>query len=70
MSVAEIKAEMAKLPPGEIVHLAVYARHLARRNEPGYAASLDAERNEMEKGDRIPGTELRRLVGELDRAGL
>ena len=70
MSVAEIKAEMAKLPRGEMVQLAAYARHLARRNEPGYSARLDAERVEMEKGDRISGAELRRLVGELDGAGL
>jgi hypothetical protein len=70
MSVAEIKAEMAKLPPGEMVHLATFARHLARRNEPGYAAGLDAERDQLEKGDRIAGAELRRLAGELDRAGL
>lgn len=70
MSVAEIKAEMAKLTPGEMVHLAAYARHLARRNEPGYAAALDAERDLFEKGDRIAGAELRRLAGELDRAGL
>lgn len=70
MSVAEIKAEMAKLPPAEIVHLAAYARHLAQRNEPGYAARLDAEAEALEKGDRIAGAEVRRLAGELDRAGL
>ncbi|MBI2512353.1 MAG: hypothetical protein HYV96_10255 [Opitutae bacterium] len=70
MSVAEIKAEMAKLPPAEIVHLAAYARHLARRSEPEYAARLDAEADALEKGDRIPGAEIRRLAGELDRAGL
>lgn len=70
MSVAEIKAEMAKLPPAEIVHLAAYARHLARRSEPEYAARLDAEAEALERGDRISGTEVRRLAGELDRAGL
>jgi hypothetical protein len=70
MSVTEIKAEMAKLPPAEMVQLAAYARHLARRNEPGYTAGLDAERDQLEKGDRIAGAELRRLAGELDRAGL
>lgn len=70
MSVAEIKSEMAKLAPGEIMHLAAYARHLARRNEPGYAAGLDIERDQLEQGDRIAGAELRRLAGELDSAGL
>lgn len=70
MSVAEIKSEMAKLPPGEMVHLAAYARHLARRTEPGYTAALDAECDQLEKGDRIAGTELRRIAAELDRAGL
>lgn len=70
MSVAEIKAEMTKLPAGEMVHLAAYAWHLARRHEPGYAADLDAEHDRLEKGDRIAGAELRRLAGELDRAGL
>ena len=70
MSVAEIKAEMAKLPPAEIIHLAAFARHLARRNEASYAAGLDAEHEQLEKGDRIPRAELRRLAGELDRAGL
>lgn len=70
MSVAEIKAEMIKLSPGEMVHLSAYARHLARRNEPSYLVALDAERDQMEKGDRIEGAELRRLAGELDRAGL
>ena len=70
MSVAEIKSEMAKLAPGDIAHLAAYARHLARRNEPGYAADLDARREQMEAGDRIAGSELRRLADELDRAGL
>jgi len=68
MSVAEIKAEMAQLAPDEIMHLAAYARHLARRNEPSDAAELDAERDRLEKGERIAGTELRRLAGELDRA--
>jgi len=68
MSVAEIKSEMAKLAPGEIMHLAAHARHLARRNEPGYAAELDAEGDRPEKGDRIAGAELRRLAGVLDRA--
>ncbi|HYD84507.1 MAG TPA: hypothetical protein VEA63_10650 [Opitutus sp.] len=70
MSVAEIKAEMAKLPPAEMVHLAAYAQHLARRNEPGYAAGLDVERDQFEKGDRIAGAEIRRLAAELDHAGL
>jgi len=70
MSVAEIKSEMAKLEPGEIVHLAAYARHLARRNEAGHAAELDTQRDQLEAGDRIAGAELRRLAGELDRAGL
>lgn len=70
MSVAEIKSEMAKLAPGEIVHLAAYARHLARRNEPSYAAELDAARDQMGQGDRIAGAELRRLASEFDRAGL
>ena len=69
MSVAEIKAEMAQLAPGEIVHLAAYARHLARRNEPGYASDLDAQSDQMKQGDRIAGTALRRLAGELDHAG-
>lgn len=70
MSVAEIKSEMAKLAPGEIVHLAAFAQHLARRSAPGYAASLEVERDGMENGDRIAGAEVRRLAGELDRAGL
>lgn len=70
MTVAEIKAEMAKLPPAERVHLAAYARHLARRNEPGYASGLDAERDQLEQGDRIAGAELRWLAGELDRVTL
>lgn len=68
MSAAEIKSEMAKLAPDEIMHLAAYARHLAPRNEPGYAAELDAEGDRLEKGERIAGAELRRLAGELDRA--
>ncbi len=70
MSVAELKAEMAKLPPGDMVHLAAYARHLARRSDPSYTAGLDAERDQLEKGDRIAGAEVRRLAEELDRAGL
>jgi hypothetical protein len=70
MSVAEIKAEMAKLPPAEIVHLAAFARHLARRSEASYAAALDTERTQLEQGDRISGAEIRRLSGELDQAGL
>ncbi len=70
MSVAEIKAEMAKLPPADIVQLAAYARHLVRRSEPEYAACLDAEAEALEKGDRISGAEVRLLAGELDRAGL
>ena len=70
MTVAEIKAEMAKLPPAERVHLMAYARHLPRRNEPGYASGLDAERDQLEQGDRIAGAELRWLAGELDRVTL
>ncbi len=70
MSVAEIKAEMAKLPPAEIVHLAAFARHLARRSEASYAAALDAERAQLEQGDRITGADLRRLSSEMDQAGL
>ncbi|CAM9323986.1 unnamed protein product [Phaeothamnion confervicola] len=61
---------MAKLPPPRSPHLAAFARHLARRNEPGYGAGLDAERDQMEKGDRIAGAEIRRLADELDGAGV
>lgn len=70
LSVAEIKAEMKKLPKGEIVFLAAYAKHLARQDEPGYGTGLDGDFQAMENGDKVSGTELRRLLGELDKAGL
>jgi len=61
---------MAKLAPRAMVPLAAYARHLARRSEPGYATSLDAERGQFERATELPALSFVGWPGEYDRAGL
>jgi hypothetical protein len=70
MSIAEIKAEARRLPAEEVQHLAAYFHHLSRRNEPGYAGSLDAAAHAVEGGDKISLAEVKRLEAGLGQAGL
>jgi hypothetical protein len=69
MSVAEIKAEMAKMPREEVLQLAAFATHLAHRQEPGYHAGLDAAFEAMERGDKVTSQEFRRMLAEQRKTG-
>lgn len=70
MSVAELKRQAKKLGQAETLHLAAYLKHLARRKDPVYLASLDATWNAMEAGDRISLTEFKKISAQLRKSGV
>ena len=70
MSIAEIKKEASELNADEVIHLAAWFHHLARRNDAVYIRSLDDSFAAMDAGDRLSLQDYRRLADELDKSGL
>ena len=70
MSVAELKRQAKKLGPADTLHLAAYLKHLARRKDPAYLASLDTTWNAMEAGDKISLAEFRKINARLKKSGV
>jgi len=70
MSLAEIKKEADNLSSDEVIYLAAWFHHQARRRDPSYLSALDAAWDEMEAGDRISLSEYRRLPDNLTQSGL
>ena len=69
MSLAELKSELERLPTVDKTYLAAYLKHLARREESGYLASLDATWQVMESGEKVPLTQALKLSRELGQSG-
>ena len=70
MSVAEFKRQAEKLKPAETLHLAAYLKHLARRRDSSYLASLDATWRATEAGDRISLAEFKKITAQLRKSGV
>ena len=70
MSVAELKRQAKKLGPAETLHLAAYLKHLARRKDPKYLASLDVTWSAMEAGDRITLADFKKISTQLRKSGV
>ncbi len=70
MSVTELKRQARKLGPAETLHLAAYLKHLARRKDPGYLASLDATWAAMDAGDKVSLAEFKKISGQLRKSGV
>lgn len=69
MSLAELKSELERLPVADKSYLAAYLKHLSRREEPGYRASLDATWQVMESGEKVPLSHALKLSRELGQTG-
>lgn len=69
MSLAELKSELERLPTAEKTYLAAYLKHLARREETGYHASLDETWQVMESGDKVPLSQALKLSRDLGQSG-
>lgn len=70
MSIAEIKEEAVRLGGNDVVHLAAWFHHLARRKEAAYLQSLDDVFDGMDTGNRVSLEEYKRLSHEMDQSGL
>lgn len=70
MSVAELKRQANKLRPAETLHLAAYLKHLARRKDGVYLASLDATCAAMQAGERITLAEFKKISSQLRKSGV
>ena len=70
MSITEIKKEAARLGDDDVIHLAAWFHHLARRKDPAYLKSLDDALGAADKSDRMSLSDYRRLSHELDQSGL
>lgn len=70
MSLTEIKEEADKLSPEEVIYLAAWFRHQARRRDPSYLAGLDAAWDAMESGDSVSLEDYKRLSEDLNKSGL
>lgn len=70
MSLAEIKSELERLPAVEKSYLAAYLKHLARRQDAGYTAGLDATWQRMESGEKVPLAQALHLSSELGKSGV
>ena len=69
MSLAELKSELERLPAAEKNYLAAYLKHLARRQEAGYPASLDHTWQTMEAGEKVPLERVLQMSLELGKSG-
>lgn len=70
MSVTEIKKEAAHLGSDDVIHLAAWFHHLARRKDPAYLKSLDDSFEAVDAGDRMSLKDYRRLSQDLHQSGL
>ena len=66
MSLAEIKEEVAKMNTDEVLYLAAYLHHIARRKSAAYLEGLDASMRAMDEGDRVPLATYREIATRLD----
>ncbi len=70
MSVAELKRQAKKLGPADTQHLAAYLKHLARRKDPAYLASLDTTWEAMAAGEKNSLMEFKKINAQLRKSGV
>lgn len=70
MSITDIKKEATQLGSEEVIHLAAWFHHLARRKEPAYLKSLDDAFEAIDSGDRMSLDAYKKLSLELQQSGL
>lgn len=68
MSLAEIKEEVAKMSTDDVLYLAAYLQHMARRKSSAYLEGLDASVRAMEAGDCVPLATYREIAARLDNS--
>ena len=70
MSIAEIKKEASSLGNEDVIHLAAWFHHLARRKDTAYLKSLDDSFEAINMGDRLTLGAYKKLSQELNQSGL
>jgi len=70
MSITEIKREASSLGDEDLIHLAAWFHHLARRKNPAYLKSLDNTFDAIDSGDRMSLEAYQKLSQELNRSGV
>lgn len=70
MSIAEIKKEATQLGSDEVIHLAAWFHHLARRKDLAYLKSLDDTFDAIDAGDKMSLDAYRKLSQGLQKSGL
>lgn len=70
MSIAEIKKEAVQLRNEDVIHLAAWFHHLARRKDGAYHQSLDKLYDSMDAEDRMSLDDYKAISRNLDQSGL
>ena len=70
MSVTEIKKEASSLGDEDVIHLAAWFHHLARRRDPAYLKSLDDAFEAIDGGDQMTLDAYQKLSQELNQSGV
>jgi hypothetical protein len=70
MSITEIKKEASSLGDEDVLHLAAWFHHLARRKDPAYLKSLDHAFEAIDGGDQMTLDAYQKLSQELNQSGL
>jgi hypothetical protein len=70
MSITDIKKEAAHLGSDDVIHLAAWFHHLARRKDSAYLKSLDDSFESIDAGDRMSFGDYKKLSQELHQSGL
>jgi len=70
MTITDIKKEATHLGDEDVIHLAAWFHHLARRKEPAYLKSLDNAFEAIDSGDQMSLDAYKKLSQELQQSGL
>ena len=70
MSITEIKREASSLGDEDLIHLAAWFHHLARRKDPAYLKSLDDTFDAIDGGDQMTLDAYQKLSKELNQCGV
>jgi len=70
MSITEIKKEASSLGDEDLIHLAAWFHHLARRKDPAYLKSLDDAFEAIDGGDQMTLDAYQKLSQELNQSGV
>jgi hypothetical protein len=70
MSITEIKKEASLLGDEDLIHLAAWFHHLARRKDPAYLKSLDDAFEAIDGGDQMTLDAYQKLSQELNQSGV